>query len=109
MLHDSTHDACVLLTLTLTLGAQVQVSQSKLGIEERGTYTYVFLQEIERSNILTGIIRASLIELGSCLKGDMQASEVCGVPVVSSIVRSTLLCWKLADADHSLHCRRRTP
>ena len=42
---------------------------------ERTPYTSVFLQEIERMNILLKGIKTSLLELDLGLKGDLQISD----------------------------------
>jgi len=47
----------------------------KLGSEERSPFTNVFLQEIERVNILLGIMKLSLFELDLGLKGDLTISD----------------------------------
>jgi dynein heavy chain len=44
-------------------------------VEERSPFVNVFLQEIERMNLLLGEIRRSLAELDLGLKGDLQISD----------------------------------
>ena len=47
----------------------------KLGSDERSPFTNVFLQEIERVNILISIMKTSLLELDLGLKGDLTISD----------------------------------
>ena len=49
--------------------------QEKLQGEERTPFTNVFLQEIERMNILLGVMKASLFDLDLGLKGDLTISD----------------------------------
>ena len=49
--------------------------QEKLAGEERTPFTNVFLQEIERMNILLAIMRSSLFDLNLGLKGDLTISD----------------------------------
>jgi len=49
--------------------------QEKLGNDERTPFTNVFLQEIERMNVLLGVLKTSLFELDLGLKGDLTISD----------------------------------
>merc|ERR1711871_32633 len=49
--------------------------EDKLAGEERTPFTSVFLQEIERMNVLLGVMKISLFELDLGLKGDLTISD----------------------------------
>merc|ERR1711871_71067 len=49
--------------------------EDKLAGEERTPFTSVFLQEIERMNVLLGVMKLSLFELDLGLKGDLTISD----------------------------------
>jgi dynein heavy chain len=54
----------------------ITLNQTRLEAEGANTYAHVFMQEISRASLLTSEIRSTLTELGKCLTGEIQTSEV---------------------------------